>query len=79
MCKFAQTVGLTKGVGKYEDVVATQFSEFVEGVGAPPTSPLSFRGAREASEPGIHNHELCEISRTGVMDSGQPRFARFPE
>ena len=26
MCKFAQTVGLTKGVGKYEDVVATQFS-----------------------------------------------------
>jgi NitT/TauT family transport system substrate-binding protein len=27
MCKFAQTVGLTKGVGKYEDVVATQFSD----------------------------------------------------
>lgn len=26
MCKFAQTTGLTKGVGKYEDVVATQFS-----------------------------------------------------
>ena len=26
MCKFVQTVGLTKGVGKYEDVVATQFS-----------------------------------------------------
>ena len=30
MCKFAQTVGLTKGVGKYEDVVATQFAQFVE-------------------------------------------------
>jgi NitT/TauT family transport system substrate-binding protein len=27
MCKFVQTVGLTKGVGKYEDVVATQFSD----------------------------------------------------
>ena len=27
MCKFAQTTGLTKGVGKYEDVVATQFSD----------------------------------------------------
>ena len=27
MCRFAQTVGLTKGVGKYEDVVATQFSD----------------------------------------------------
>ena len=26
MCKFAQTTGLTKGVGQYEDVVATQFS-----------------------------------------------------
>jgi ABC-type nitrate/sulfonate/bicarbonate transport system substrate-binding protein len=26
MCKFVQTVGLTKGVGKYEDVVTTQFS-----------------------------------------------------
>jgi len=26
MCRFVQTVGLTKGVGKYEDVVATQFS-----------------------------------------------------
>ena len=26
MCKFVQTVGMTKGVGKYEDVVATQFS-----------------------------------------------------
>ena len=26
MCKFAQTSGLTKGVGKYEDVVTTQFS-----------------------------------------------------
>ena len=26
MCKFAQTVGLTKGVGKYEDVVATQYA-----------------------------------------------------
>ena len=26
MCKFVQAVGLTKGVGKYEDVVATQFS-----------------------------------------------------
>ena len=26
MCQFAQTTGLTKGVGKYEDVVATQFS-----------------------------------------------------
>jgi NitT/TauT family transport system substrate-binding protein len=26
MCKFVQSVGLTKGVGKYEDVVATQFS-----------------------------------------------------
>ena len=25
MCRFAQTTGLTKGVGKYEDVVATQF------------------------------------------------------
>jgi ABC-type nitrate/sulfonate/bicarbonate transport system substrate-binding protein len=26
MCAFVQTVGLTKGVGRYEDVVATQFS-----------------------------------------------------
>jgi NitT/TauT family transport system substrate-binding protein len=26
MCKFVQAVGLTRGVGKYEDVVATQFS-----------------------------------------------------
>jgi len=26
MCKFAQTTGLTKGLGKYQDVVATQFS-----------------------------------------------------
>jgi ABC-type nitrate/sulfonate/bicarbonate transport system substrate-binding protein len=26
MCKFVQTVGLTKGLGRYEDVVATQFS-----------------------------------------------------
>ena len=26
MCKFAQTIGLTKGVGKYEDVVATQYA-----------------------------------------------------
>jgi len=26
MCKFAQTTGLTKGVGKYEDVVATQYA-----------------------------------------------------
>src|SRR4029077_18385161 len=26
MCKFAQTVGLTTGVGKYEDVAATQFA-----------------------------------------------------
>jgi ABC-type nitrate/sulfonate/bicarbonate transport system substrate-binding protein len=26
MCKFDQAVGLTKGVGKYEDVVTTQFS-----------------------------------------------------
>jgi hypothetical protein len=26
MCRFVQTVGLAKGVGKYEDVVATQFS-----------------------------------------------------
>ena len=26
MCKFAQTTGLTKGVGRYEDVVATQFA-----------------------------------------------------
>jgi ABC-type nitrate/sulfonate/bicarbonate transport system substrate-binding protein len=26
MCKFAQTTGLTNGVGKYEDVVATQFA-----------------------------------------------------
>jgi len=31
MCKFAQTVGLTKGVGKYEDVVATQFSNLWKG------------------------------------------------
>jgi NitT/TauT family transport system substrate-binding protein len=31
MCKFAQTVGLTKGVGKYEDVVATQFSGLWKG------------------------------------------------
>ena len=28
MCKFVQTVGLTKGVGKYEDVVATQFGQY---------------------------------------------------
>jgi len=27
MCKFVQTVGLTKGVGQYEDVVTTQFSD----------------------------------------------------
>jgi len=27
MCKFVQTVGLTKGVGKYEDVVATQYAD----------------------------------------------------
>ena len=27
MCKFVQTTGLTKGLGKYEDVVATQFSD----------------------------------------------------
>ena len=27
MCKFDQAVGLTKGLGKYEDVVATQFSD----------------------------------------------------
>jgi ABC-type nitrate/sulfonate/bicarbonate transport system substrate-binding protein len=27
MCAFAQTVGLTRGVGKYEDVVATQFAD----------------------------------------------------
>src|ERR1700754_4194778 len=26
MCKFVQTVGLTKGLGKYEDVVATQYA-----------------------------------------------------
>jgi NitT/TauT family transport system substrate-binding protein len=26
MCKFAQTTGLTKGVGTYEDVVATQYA-----------------------------------------------------
>jgi NitT/TauT family transport system substrate-binding protein len=26
MCKFVQVVGLTKGVGKYEDVVATQYA-----------------------------------------------------
>jgi ABC-type nitrate/sulfonate/bicarbonate transport system substrate-binding protein len=26
MCQFAQATGLTKGIGKYEDVVATQFS-----------------------------------------------------
>ena len=26
MCKFVQAVGLTKGVGKYEDVVATQYA-----------------------------------------------------
>jgi ABC-type nitrate/sulfonate/bicarbonate transport system substrate-binding protein len=31
MCRFAQTVGLTKDVGKYEDVVATQFSELWKG------------------------------------------------
>jgi NitT/TauT family transport system substrate-binding protein len=27
MCRFAQVTGLTTGLGKYEDVVATQFSE----------------------------------------------------
>ena len=26
MCKFSQATGITKGVGKYEDVVATQFA-----------------------------------------------------
>ena len=31
MCQFAQTIGLTKGVGKYEDVVATQFSNLWKG------------------------------------------------
>ena len=27
MCRFVRTVGLTRGVGKYEDVVATQFAD----------------------------------------------------
>ena len=31
MCRFAQTVGLTKGVGKYEDVVAAQFADLWRG------------------------------------------------
>lgn len=31
MCRFAQTVGLTKGVGQYEDVVATQFRDLWRG------------------------------------------------
>ena len=31
MCRFVQTVGLTKGVGKYEDVVATQFANLWKG------------------------------------------------
>ena len=31
MCRFAQTTGVTKGVGKYEDVVATQFSNLWKG------------------------------------------------
>jgi hypothetical protein len=26
MCKFVQTVGLTKGLGTYEDVVTTQYA-----------------------------------------------------
>ena len=29
--KFAQVTGLTKGVGKYEDVVATQFADLWKG------------------------------------------------
>jgi len=31
MCRFAQTTGVTKGVGKYEDVVATQFRNLWKG------------------------------------------------
>jgi NitT/TauT family transport system substrate-binding protein len=31
MCRFAQTVGLTKGVGRYEDVVVTQFANLWKG------------------------------------------------
>jgi ABC-type nitrate/sulfonate/bicarbonate transport system substrate-binding protein len=31
MCRFAQTVGLTKGVGSYEKVVATQFRDLWKG------------------------------------------------
>jgi len=31
MCAFAQTTGLTKGVGRYEEVVATQFSNLWKG------------------------------------------------
>jgi ABC-type nitrate/sulfonate/bicarbonate transport system substrate-binding protein len=31
MCKFAQTTGLTKGVGRYEDVVATQSANLWKG------------------------------------------------
>jgi ABC-type nitrate/sulfonate/bicarbonate transport system substrate-binding protein len=31
MCRFAQTTGLTKGVGRYEDVVATQFINLWKG------------------------------------------------
>jgi uncharacterized protein GlcG (DUF336 family) len=30
----------------------------------------SFRGASEASDPGIHNHEQCDHGQTGRMDSG---------
>jgi hypothetical protein len=33
---------------------------------------LSFRGASEAREPGIHNHDLVLYVPPVVMDSGQP-------
>jgi hypothetical protein len=33
---------------------------------------LSFRGAGNAREPGIHNHDSLLIAPLVVMDSGQP-------
>jgi hypothetical protein len=40
---------------------------------------VSFRGASEARERGIHSHERSEHGSAGVVDSGQSRCARFPE
>ena len=66
MCKFVQTVGLTKGVGKYEDVVATQFSEFVEGVGFWDTGR---RSAQSSETPVSFTASLhsCSLAREKLL------------